>query len=247
MNSFKTERILDSNPFNTVCAMHEIRNNYYTNFNLQNFIKSLILIVHRKFIFRTIKTHFTHSPRSFFCMIGNSPAAMHYVIFFNYKHSLNNKMNDSNNRISLVRRDVNAMQTHENRLMNANNDASSECHHVEPSTFSESPIYETISRVYQLNDKIKHDDHVGNMIEKQIKERTWPCTKFSAIDTINETEWNEEGNYLHHALKGMNLLSYNRVKRVRFWLRHGKVVLEVLSTYKCNVASGIKRNVVQRK
>ena len=156
-------------------------------------------------------------------------------------------MNDDNNEISLVGRDVHAVQTHENRLINVNDDASSESRYVEPSTLSEAPIYETVSRVYQLNDKIEHDDHIYDMVKKQIKERIWPYTKFSTIDIINETEWNEEGNYLHHILTGMNLLSYNRVKRVRFWLRYGKVVLEVLSACKCNVASGIKRSVVQCK
>ena len=66
----------------------------------------------------------------------------------------NNKMNDSNNRISLVRRDVNAMQTHENRLINENDDASSEDQHVKPSTLSEVPSYETASRSHQINGKI---------------------------------------------------------------------------------------------
>ena len=45
----------------------------------------------------------------------------------------------------------------------------------------------------------------------------------------------------------MNLLSYSRVQRVRFWMRYGKVVLEVLSACKCNVAGSIKKSVVQRK
>ena len=31
--------------------------------------------------------------------------------------------------------------------------------------------------------------------------------KISTIDIINETECNEEGNYLHQTLTGMNLLS----------------------------------------
>ena len=63
-------------------------------------------------------------------------------------------MNDGNNGISLVGRDVNATQTHENRLINENDDASSEDQHVKPSTLSEAPIYETASRAHQLNDKI---------------------------------------------------------------------------------------------
>ena len=123
----------------------------------------------------------------------------------------------------------------------------SEVEYVEPSTLSEAPVYETVNRVYQLNDMMEHDDHVYNMVKKQIKEKIWPYTKFTTIEIINETEWNEEGNYLHHILKGMNLLSYSRVQRVRFWLRYGKVVLEVLSACKCNVAGGIKKSVVQRE
>jgi len=117
----------------------------------------------------------------------------------------------------------------------------SNAEYVEPSTLSEAPVYESVNRVYQLNDMMDHDDHVYNMVKKQIKERIWPYTKFTTIDIIHENEWNEEGNYLHHILKGMNLLSYSRVQRVRFWLRYGKVVLEVLSACKCNVAGGIKK------
>ena len=156
-------------------------------------------------------------------------------------------VSDTNNDESLVGHNINTQRISDNEYINANDDAISEGQYVEPSTLSVAPIYETVNRVYQLNDKMEHDDHVYDMVKKQVKERIWPYTKFSTIDIINETEWNEEGNYLHHILKGMNLLSYNRVQRVRFWLRYGKVVLEVLSSCKCNVASGIKKSVVQRK
>ena len=63
-------------------------------------------------------------------------------------------MNNSNNGISLMGRDVNAIQTHENRLTNENDDASSEDQHVKHFTLSEAPIYETASRAHQLHDKI---------------------------------------------------------------------------------------------
>ena len=56
-------------------------------------------------------------------------------------------------------RDVNAVQTHENRLMHENDDTSSESRHVEPSVLSEEPNCETASRSCQTNDKIEHDDH----------------------------------------------------------------------------------------
>ena len=62
---------------------------------------------------------------------------------------------------------VNAMQNHENKLINANDDASSDYQHVEPSTLSEAPIYETTSRAYQLNDKIEHDDHTHGMVKNK--------------------------------------------------------------------------------
>ena len=156
-------------------------------------------------------------------------------------------MFDDNNDTSLVGRDINTLVRNENVFRNTNNGTIGEDAYVEPSILSEAPVYETVSRVCQLNDKMEHDDDIYDMVKKQIKEQIWPYTKFSTIDIINETEWNEEGNYLHHILKGMNLLSYNRVQQVRFWLRYGKVVLEVLSSCKCNVASGIKKSVVQRK
>ena len=153
----------------------------------------------------------------------------------------------SSEEISYVERNVNTQQNHENEYLEEYDERSEEGQYVEPSTLSEAPVYEAVSRVYQLNDKMEHDEHVYNMVKKQIKTRIWPYTKFSTVDIINETECYEEGNYLHLILTGMNLLSYNRVQRVRFWLRYGKVVLEVLSVCKCNVASGLKKSVVQRK
>ena len=156
-------------------------------------------------------------------------------------------MNADSNAISLVGHDFHIQQLRDNQFREANDEASTDGHNVEPSTLSEAPVYEAVSRVYQLNDKMEHDEHVYNMVKKQIKTRIWPYTKFSTVDIINETECYEEGNYLHLILTGMNLLSYNRVQRVRFWLRYGKVVLEVLSVCKCNVASGLKKSVVQRK
>jgi hypothetical protein len=153
----------------------------------------------------------------------------------------------SSEEISYVERNVSTQQNHDNEYLEEYDERSEEGQYVEPSTLSEAPVYEAVSRVYQLNDKMEHDEHVYNMVKKQIKTRIWPYTKFSTVDIINETECYEEGNYLHLILTGMNLLSYNRVQRVRFWLRYGKVVLEVLSVCKCNVASGLKKSVVQRK
>ena len=61
----------------------------------------------------------------------------------------------SSDDISLVGRNVNTQQTHENRfIQQANDEASEEDQYVEPSTLSEAPVYEAVSRVYQLNDKM---------------------------------------------------------------------------------------------
>ena len=76
-------------------------------------------------------------------------------------------MNDCNNGISLVGRDVNATQTHENRLINVNNDASSEDQHVGSSKLLEAPISKTVSKVCQLNDKIEYDDYVHDMLKNK--------------------------------------------------------------------------------
>ena len=64
------------------------------------------------------------------------------------------------------------------------------------------------------------------------------------MEVINEIEMYDEGNFLHEILQGMNLLSYNKVKRVQFWLRYGKVVLDVLSACKCNAAAALKKDIV---
>jgi len=114
----------------------------------------------------------------------------------------------------------------------------------EASTMTEESINEEINRVYRLNIMIDQDDHMYNMVRKVIKESIWPYTKFTSKQVMNEMEMYEEGNYLHELLDGMNLLSYNKVKRLKFWLRYGKVVLDVLSACKCNAASGLKKDIV---
>ena len=112
------------------------------------------------------------------------------------------------------------------------------------STLTEESINEELNRVYRLNIMIDQDDHMYDMVRKVIKESIWPYTKFTSMQLINEIEMYDEGNYLHELLDGMNLLSYNKVKRVKFWLRYGKVVLEILSACKCNAASGMKKDIV---
>ena len=72
----------------------------------------------------------------------------------------------SSDDINLVGRNVNTQQTHENRFIQANDEASEEGQYVEPSTLSEAPVYEAVSRVYQLNDKMEHDEHIYNMVKK---------------------------------------------------------------------------------
>ena len=52
-------------------------------------------------------------------------------------------------------------------MIHANHDASSECQNVEPFTLPEEPIYETVSRAYQLNDKIEHDDHMCDIVKNK--------------------------------------------------------------------------------
>ena len=47
----------------------------------------------------------------------------------------------------------------------------SEVEYVEPSTLSEAPVYETVNRVYQLNDMMEHDDHVYNMVKNRLKKK----------------------------------------------------------------------------
>ena len=112
------------------------------------------------------------------------------------------------------------------------------------STLTEESINEELNRVYRLNIMIDQDDHMYDMVRKVIKESIWPYTKFTSMQLINEIEMYDEGNYLHELLDGMNLLSYNKVKRVKFWLRYGKVVMEILSACKCNAASGMKKDIV---
>ena len=78
-------------------------------------------------------------------------------------------------------------------------------------------------------------------VKKSNKGKNVTAQFFSTIDVMNETEWNEEGNYLNQMLTDMNLSSYDRVKWVRFWLTHSKVALEVLSTCEHNVAGEIEK------
>ena len=84
-------------------------------------------------------------------------------------------MIDNEDEISVVGRSINT-------------DGIGDIDNVEHSTISEASMYETVNRVYQLNDMMEHDDHIYNMVKKQIKEKIWPYTKFTTIEIINETE-----------------------------------------------------------
>ena len=134
--------------------------------------------------------------------------------------------NTSNNNRSFV---------DENSFVVTNSDAS---------TLTEESINEEVNRVYRLNLMMEQDDHMYDLVKKVIKESIWPYTKFTSMEVINEIEMYDEGNFLHEILQGMNLLSYNKVKRVQFWLRYGKVVLDVLSACKCNAAAALKKDIV---
>ena len=112
-------------------------------------------------------------------------------IYFNISINSLNMVSDTNNDESLVGHNIKTQWISDNEYINANDDAISEGQCVEPSTLSEAPIYETVNRVYQLNDKMEHDGHIYEMVKKQIKERIWPYTKISThwYNKWNRMEW----------------------------------------------------------
>ena len=106
---------------------------------------------------------------------------------------------------------------------------------------------ETLVNIYKYNIKIERNDRVMASVKEQIRERIWPNTKFTTMNIIQDTPLMESGGFIDEILVGLNVSFYNEFQRAKFWNRYGKEVLNVLSSIKSNVASGIKKQVVDIK
>ena len=99
-----------------------------------------------------------------------------------------------------------------------------------------------IHRVYRTNDMIEEDRGTLLLVKEKAKEVIWPYTKFGNLDVWNDIDMFDEGTVLHRILESMNLLHYDRITRVRFWLRYCRVVYDALSVHKAIAGDGIRKN-----
>ena len=65
------------------------------------------------------------------------------------------------------------------------------------------------------------------------------------MEMIKEADLFSEDDFVFQVIDSLNLNSYNKVERAKFWNRYGRYVLEVLSNCKCSAADGIKKDVLK--
>ena len=115
------------------------------------------------------------------------------------------------------------------------------------SELTENSINELVSRVYQNGEMIKFDKETLENVKKAIKNRIWDHCKFTDLETIREQDLYDEDGMVFQVIDSLNLTSYNKILRAKFWNRYGRYVLEVLSNCKCSAADGIKKDVLKGK
>ena len=113
------------------------------------------------------------------------------------------------------------------------------------SELTEDSINEIVSKVYKNGEMVEFDSFTLENVKKAIKERIWDQTKFTSMEMIKEADLFSEDDFVFQVIDSLNLNSYNKVERAKFWNRYGRYVLEVLSNCKCSAADGIKKDVLK--
>ena len=113
------------------------------------------------------------------------------------------------------------------------------------SELTEDSINELVSKVYKNGEMVEFDSFTLENVKKAIKERIWDQTKFTSMEMIKEADLFNEDDFVFQVIDSLNLNSYNKVERAKFWNRYGRYVLEVLSNCKCSAADGIKKDVIK--
>ena len=106
-------------------------------------------------------------------------------------------------------------------------------------------VDEMVNRVYRNDEMVHLDTFTLENVKKAIKERIWDKTKFTSMALIKGTDLYDTNGFVHQVLDSLNLTSYGKVKRAKFWNRYGRYVLEVLSNCKCSASDGIKKDVIK--
>ena len=113
------------------------------------------------------------------------------------------------------------------------------------STLTDESMNEMVSRVFQTGEMVELDSFTLENVKQAVKKRIWDKTKFTSMDIIKRTDLYATKGFVNLVLDNMNLTSYNKVMRAKFWNRYGRYVMEVLSTCKCTASDGIKKDVIK--
>ena len=102
-----------------------------------------------------------------------------------------------------------------------------------------------ISEIYRK--KIKCDDNPQKreQIKRIIKDEIWPIQKFTDKATIEGIDLDEEGSFLDIILCALNEEDMGKVEKVKFWMRYGNMIPEVLKTDKASASLNLKQSVMR--
>ena len=104
---------------------------------------------------------------------------------------------------------------------------------------------EIIGEIYRKKIKCLDDPQKREQIRRIIKEEIWPLQKFTDKTTIEEIDLNEEGTFLDIILSALNEKDMGRIDKLKFWMRYGSMVVDVLQSDKASAAMNLKHSVVK--
>lgn len=106
---------------------------------------------------------------------------------------------------------------------------------------------EIIGEIYRKKIKCIDDPQKREQIKRIIKEEIWPLQKFTDKTTIEEIDLDEEGTFLDIILNALNAQDMGRIDKLKFWMRYGNMVVEILKTDKASAAMNLKNSVIKGK
>ena len=102
-----------------------------------------------------------------------------------------------------------------------------------------------IGEIYRR--KIKCDDNPQKreQIKRIIKDVIWPLQKFTDKVTIEEIDLEEEGSFLDIILSELNEEDMGKVDKVKFWMRYGNMISDILNSDKATASLCLKHSVLK--
>lgn len=106
---------------------------------------------------------------------------------------------------------------------------------------------EIIGEIYRKKIKCVDDPQKKEQVKRIIKEEIWPLQKFTDKSTIEEIDLDKEGTFLDIILCALNEEDMGRIEKLKFWMRYGNLVAEVLKTDKASASNNLKLSVKKGK